>query len=93
MRKLNLGIVGVLVPTKDETTINDAIKSLNGQIYWLPWGYRFGTLTKVCQYLYKNGYWTCTSGKNEDFKYSFVAKSSSIFIGFSKIIFSKVTKK
>ena len=53
MRKLNLGIVGVLVPTKDETTINTAIKSLNGQMYWLPWGYRFGTLTKVCQYLYK----------------------------------------
>ena len=38
MRKLNLGIVGVLVPTKDETTINTAIKSLNGQMYWLPWG-------------------------------------------------------
>ena len=36
MRKLNLGIVGVLVPTKDETTVNDAIKSLNGQMYWLP---------------------------------------------------------
>ncbi|MBE7704062.1 MAG: hypothetical protein E7Z89_08455 [Cyanobacteria bacterium SIG28] len=70
MRKLNLGIVGVLVPTKDETTVNDAIKSLNGQMYWLPWGYRFGTLTKVCQYLYKNGIWNCTSKKtagNEKF--------------------------
>ena len=66
MRKLNLGIVGVLVPTKDETTINTAIKSLNGQMYWLPWGYRFGTLTKVCQYLYKNGYWTCSSKQTKE---------------------------
>lgn len=70
MRKLNLGIVGVLVPTKEETKVNDAIKKLNGQMYWLPWGYRFGTLTKVCQYLYKNGFWTCTSKiNNEGLKY------------------------
>ena len=53
-KKLNLGIVGVLVPTKNETKVNDEIKKLNGNIYWLPWGCRFGTLTKVCQYLYKN---------------------------------------
>ena len=65
MRKLNLGIVGVLFPTKYETTINDTIKSIYGKMYWLPWGNRFETLVKVCQYLYKNGYWTCISSKNE----------------------------
>ena len=69
-KKLNLGIVGVLVPTKNETKINDEIKKLNCSIYWLPWGYRFETLVKVCQYLYKNGYWTCTSAINiENQKY------------------------
>ncbi len=57
---LNLGIVGVLAPTKNETKINDEIKKLHGNdIYWLPWGCRFETLTKVCQYLYKHEYWTC----------------------------------
>lgn len=61
MRKLNLGIVGVLYPTKNETKINDEIKKLNGKTYWLPWGYRFETLTKVCNFLYKNGYWECKS--------------------------------
>lgn len=70
MKKLNLGIVGVLVPTKNETKVNDEIKKLEGKTYWLPWGYRFGTLIKVCQYLYKQGYWNCTSKvteKNEKF--------------------------
>lgn len=60
MKKLNLGVVGVLYPTKNETKINDEIKKLNGKTYWLPWGYRFETLTKVCNYLYKNGYWECS---------------------------------
>lgn len=77
MRKLNLGIIGVFVPTKDETTVNDTIKKLNGQMYWLPWGYRFETLTKVCQYLYKNGYWTCTSDTNTDGLNYFIYSSVS----------------
>ena len=74
-KKLNLGIVGVLVPTKNETKVNDEIKKLNGNIYWLPWGCRFGTLTKVCQYLYKNGYWTCTSKLNNEKQKFFIYSS------------------
>lgn len=73
--KLNLGIVGVLVPTKNETKINDEIKKLNGKLYWLPWGYRFGTLTKVCQYLYKQGYWQCNFKTSRDDTKYFVYSS------------------
>lgn len=72
---LNLGIVGVLVPTKNETRVNDEIKKLSGKLYWLPWGYRFGTLTKVCQYLYKQGYWTCNSKTNKDGVHYFIYSS------------------
>lgn len=77
MRKLNLGIVGVLVPTKNETKVNDEIKKLNGQTYWLPWGYRFETLVKVCQHLYKNGYWNCSSKKNDDGSQFFIYSTVS----------------
>lgn len=73
--KLNLGIVGVLMPTKNETRVNDEIKKLNGDIYWLPWGYRFATLTKTCQFLYKNGYWKCTSKVNEQNQSLFIYAS------------------
>lgn len=31
MKKLNLGIVGVLVPTKNETKINNEIKNLKAK--------------------------------------------------------------
>ena len=78
MRKLNLAIIGVLYPTKNETQINDTIKKLNGSLYWLSWGFRYQTLTKVCNYLYKNGFWTCTSRRTFDgyeyFLYSSISK-------------------
>ncbi len=54
---LNLGIIGVLYPAKNETLINDTIKSLNGKPYWLPWGNRFETLIKTCNFICKNGLW------------------------------------
>lgn len=75
-KKLNLGIVGVLVPTKNETKVNDEIKKLDNKMYWLPWGYRFGTLTKVCQFLYKNRYWNCTSKFNEENQQFFIYSDS-----------------
>lgn len=72
---LNLGIVGVLIPTKNETRVNDEIKMLNEAIYWLPWGNRFETLMKTCQFLYKNGYWNCTSKVNEQNQTLFIYSS------------------
>lgn len=76
MRKLNLAIIGVLVPTKNETKINDEIRNLDGKTYWLPWGYRFGTLTKVCQYLHKNSFWTCNSKLTKNNEKYFIYSST-----------------
>lgn len=90
-KKLNLGIVGVLVPTKNETKVNDEIKKLDNKMYWLPWGYRFGTLTKVCQFLYKNGYWNCTSKFNEENQQFFIY-SDSMPNNYPLIFFTMIQK-
>lgn len=79
MNKLNLAIVGVLFPTKYETKINDAIKSLNTSLYWLSWGNRYATVLKVCNYLYKQGFWDCTLKKNEANEQYFIYSSIKNF--------------
>lgn len=81
-----------MVPTKDETRVNDSIKSLNGQIYWLPWGNRSETLVTVLKYLVKNGYWNCSFQKNYDGIGFFVYSSMPKF-RFPLIFFHHDSKK